>query len=143
MKAADDSLAIVAFSLPSELFPEGDESCATAGSYIARELGQLLSTHGHSIPAWAEGGCREDGWVHLESERAGIVYGYDILFFPRPEDTQSMAIRYGPRAGFWQRLFRGDPPLMSDDPLREVMKHFASRFTRPEVLTGDEFDAQY
>lgn len=143
MKTTSDSFAVVAFSLPGQHFPEDDDVCATAGSYIAKELGTYLEKNRHTIPDWVKGGCREDTWIYLESQRNDVTYFYDILFFPRSRDTQSMAVRYGVKVNFLRRIFRGGPQLSSDDPIHEVLRSFGAQYDRFEVLTGREFDARY
>ena len=141
MGELSEPLAVLAFSMPEECFPEGDEACITAGLHIARELGAHLQSHGHVIPEWVQGGCREDCWVYLASEIGGTPYRYDILFFPRSDN--SIAVRYGRRVGFWHRVFRGRPDLDTDDPIHEIMRAFGEQYENAELMTEKQFDSQY
>jgi hypothetical protein len=138
MKSYSDSYAVLAFSLPEEHFPDDDDICRTAGKHIASELGPYLEKCGHSIPDWVKGGCEEDAWVHFESERRDVRYEFTIQFFPRGRrDTRSMAVCYGVRVGFWQRLFHGYPVLATDDPIHEHMRTFGATQEGAELMTGD------
>ena len=143
MTARSKSYSVVAFSLPEEYFPDDDDTCVTAGTHIAEELGGHLEKHGHIVPEWVKGGCREDAWVYLESQRNGVRYFYEFLFFTRSGDTQSMAVRYGVRVSFWRRLFRGEPELAADDPIHEVLRTYGVQHEKFELLTASQFNAEY
>ncbi len=143
MNATSDSYGVVAFSLPEQFFPDGDDACTTAGTYVAKDLGIHLEKHGHAIPEWVKGGCREDAWVYLESQRNNATYHYDILFFPRSSDAQSMAVRYGIRVGFWRRIFGAELQLKADDPIHELLRSYAAKHEKVEILTAREFNSRY
>jgi len=131
------------FSLASKYFSDDDDICTTAGTHIAEQLGTHLQEHGHNIPEWIQGGCKEDWGVYLESQKDDVRYQYQIMFFPRDDDTQSMAVVYGIKVGLWRRLFRGQPEISIDDPLNKVLREFGIGFERVELLTQKQFDEQY
>jgi hypothetical protein len=143
MNVTADSHAAVAFSLPEQYFPDGDDVCATAGTYVAKELEIHLEKHGHSIPEWVKGGCQEDAWVYLESRRDDVIYYYGIMFFPRSSDAQSMAVRYGIKVGFWRRIFGAESQLSANDPIHELLRSYAAKHEKVEILTAREFDSRY
>lgn len=135
--------AVLAINLPEAYFPDGDDSCRLAGTYIAMELGTHLQKHGHTIPPWVKGGCQEDAWVYLESEHLGVRYAYTIVFFPRGDDLRSMAIQYGVTVGWLKRLIGKQPKMPADDPIHDVLREFGARFEDSEFLTESEFASRY
>jgi hypothetical protein len=124
--------AVLAVPLPAEYFPDGDDICRAAGTHLARELGAYLERAGHTIPDWARGGCLEDAWVHLESERRGGRYEFAIVYFPRGR-------------GDWMAIQGSADPGGADRAagLRELLRGFGAAYPGSEVLTQPEFEAQY
>ena len=134
--------AVLAVDLDPQHFPDGDDICLTAGSYLARELGASLKQHGHDIPDWIQGGCEEDFGVVLESHRGDVCYNYTIVFFPESGRDYRMAIQYGIHVGVLRRMFRGVPKLAADDPLHDLLRAFGGQFQNSELLTSSQFEAR-
>lgn len=128
-------------SVSNDHFPDEDDICLVAGTYLARQLESHLAGNGHTVPDWIRGGCAEDWGVYLESRKGKDRYQYRIMFFPRGSDDRSMAIQYGIKLGFWRRLLRGQPALCIDDPLHLVMWSFGTNNERPQLLTKEQIDA--
>jgi hypothetical protein len=135
--------AVLALTLPDQYFGDDDAYCLAAGTHIAKTLGQHLEAHGHVIPDWVRGGCKEDAWVHFESESNGVRYEYAIVFFPREDHSSWMAIQYGLRMPFWKRLFGRKPKLTAKDPIHRVLAAFGQTHERSELLTEKQFAVEY
>ena len=99
--------AVLAVDLDPQHFPDGDDICLAAGSYLARELGTFLKQHGHDIPDWIQGGCEEDFGVVLEWQAwhalADRLRGLNTRFEIEP------GIRFAGQVGEQATMFLYDP----------------------------------
>ncbi len=141
MYAGKGPFAALVVALPEECFPDQDDICSKATTYLSGRLEAHLTKHGHSIPRWIQGGCAEDWGAYLESVKGETRYRYSIMFFPRGRDTRSIAVMYEKKVGFWHSVFRGRPQLAADDPLHRVLWDFGADHERPQMLTQAQMDA--
>lgn len=133
--------AALLLSLPQEYFPDDDDIRVKATEHVCRQLEAHLLANGHCIPDWVRGGCQEDWGVCLRSQRGEVHYDYQIKFYPRGNDTRSLAIMYGTNVGFWRRIFHCQPQLGADDPLHQVIWEFGAKHERPQLLTQAQVNA--
>lgn len=135
--------AVLAIDLEDEHFPDDDPGCIHAGKFIAKELSIHLRAAGHSIPKWLDGGCEEDAWVHLESDFGERSYVYTIVFFPRDEHQNGMAVQYELKNQFREIVSDGAARMTGDDPIHMILNEFGKRFDFSALMSREELDAEY
>ncbi len=137
-----DNFAALTLRLSPEFFPDGDDGSRVAGMHLAQELGKHLEMNGHAIPSWVKGGCEEDAWVYLESERSNVRYQYIISYFPRRDEDYWMSIHYDLNVGWLRRLFGASSDIPIGDPIHNVLRDFGAKYKDSNLLTRSEVDAE-